>query len=199
MRNPLNGDSHHLDHLLPPQLGDLAVIEAELDQDLARVLAELRRAARNRAAAPAVGPYRELGVAALARATLLELWMRGRLARRHAEIDRHIVLFEQPLPFGRRLAAENCFQRRGQRIAIGTALGVAREALIGKLGHELYEVLPEVLFQYAERKALAVGRVEDIVHRKEMRSRVDLAIEAVAHRGQKKGRLEQRQIQVRAL
>src|SRR6202008_2092809 len=53
------------DRAFSSQLGDLAVIEAELDQDLARMLAQLRRAAADGAAAPAVGPHRELGIAAL--------------------------------------------------------------------------------------------------------------------------------------
>src|SRR5947209_15670763 len=61
------------------------------------------------------------------------------------------------------------------------------------------EVLPEVLFEDAERKALAVARLEDVVHRKDVRLGIDLRIEAVAHRREEEGAFEQRQIEIRAL
>src|SRR5687767_13641633 len=80
---PSSAPSHRC---APPESGDLAVVEAELHQDLARVLAELRRAAADRAAAPAVGPDRELGVAALGRRALDELRMFRGFARSHGEI-----------------------------------------------------------------------------------------------------------------
>src|SRR5690349_18498667 len=70
------------------ECGDLAVAEAELRQDLPRVLAEARHAAADGAAGRAVGPHREAGVAALDRAALDELRMARRLARRDAQIHR---------------------------------------------------------------------------------------------------------------
>src|SRR4051812_8933614 len=82
-----------LDHrALFPELGNLAVIEAELDQDLARVLAEPGRAAANAPAPAAVRPHRELGMTALHRLALDELRVLRCLAWRDAKVHRHIVL-----------------------------------------------------------------------------------------------------------
>ena len=56
-----------------------------------------------------------------------------------------------------------------------------------------------MLFQNAERKALAVRGLEDVVHREEVRARIDSAIEAMAHGAHEEGGLEEREIEIRAL
>src|SRR5881396_3195014 len=82
---------------------------------------------------------------------------------------------------------------------MGAALGIGSEALILELRHEAHEVLPEMFLQYSQGETSAIRGLEDIVHREEMRTRVDRGIEAVAHGAEEERRLEQRQIQIRAL
>src|SRR5690242_2734734 len=163
------------------------------------MLAELRRAPRDGATSPPVRPYGELGVAALDRLALDELRVCHRLARRHAKIDRHIVLVAKAYPFRRALRAYHLLQPPRQFVAIRPAFCIVREARIGELGREAHEVLPEVLLQDAEREPLAIGGLEYIIHREKMRTRVDVWIEAVPHGAEKKSGLEERQIKIRAL
>src|SRR5258706_13147227 len=56
-----------------------------------------------------------------------------------------------------------------------------------------------MLFEDAECKALAVLRLEHVVHREEVRTRIDLGIEAVAHGGPEERRLEERQVELASL
>src|SRR5262245_38958990 len=73
-------------------LRDLGVVEAELDQDLARVLAEVGGAGAERAAAAAVCPDGEGGEAGADGFSLPELRVRHRrLGGRGAEVDRDVV------------------------------------------------------------------------------------------------------------
>src|SRR5581483_2639564 len=196
------GEVHQLvavtlsNHAFPLQLGDLAVVEAQLNEDLARVLTEPRRASRDLTAAATVGPHRELGVAALGGVALLELRMFRRLGGRDAEIHGHVVLRAAAHPFRGRLAADHLRQATRELVAVRAPLGIAREALIRELRRKAQEVLPEVFFQDAKRQALAIRGLEHIVHREEMRARIDVAIEAVAHGGEEKGGLEERQIEI---
>src|SRR5262245_8859183 len=55
-----------------------------------------------------------------------------------------------------------------------------------------------MLFENPERQALAVARLENIVYRKEVRARIDVLVQAVAHRRPEARRLEERQAQARA-
>src|SRR6478752_4225014 len=89
--------------LLFPELRNLGVVEAELHQDLPRVLAQPRGALANAASAAAVRPDRKLCMSPFGGFALDELWMLHRLARRDAQVDRYIALVAQTQPFGRRL------------------------------------------------------------------------------------------------
>src|SRR5262245_58491012 len=84
---------------MPHQVSNVGIVEAELDEDLARVLAELRHAAPDAAAARTVGPHRKHREAARHGMPLLELRIALRLARRDAEVYGDVVLFEQTDPF----------------------------------------------------------------------------------------------------
>src|SRR5205807_9842034 len=53
---------------------------------------------------------------------------------------------------------------------------------------------PEVLFEDAERQAPAVGAFENVVDRKEVRARIDIRVEAVAHRRPEEPGFEERDI-----
>ena len=116
--------------------------------------------------------------------------MRRGFRRRHAQVRRDVILLEHPDPLRSGLSPQHFFQFLGQRIAIGTPLCIAHKALVVQLRDQAHEVLPEVLFQDAERQALAVGGFEDIVHRKKVCARIDLAIQAVAHGAQEECRFE---------
>src|SRR5258706_1156044 len=150
------------------------------------MLAQLRRPMPDGACAAAVCPDRKLGMPALRRLALDELWMPGRLARRDAEIDRHVFLVAQAQPFGRRPGLEDALELARQLIAVRAALRIGCEALLRELGCELGEVFPEMLLEDVEREALTVGGLEDIVHREEVRAGIDFRIQAVPHGGEKK-------------
>src|SRR5882762_11680467 len=83
---------------IPHHSGDLRIVEAKLDQDLPRVLAELRRARSDAPAAPAVGPNRELRIPALHGLPFPQVLKLRGFARLEAEIERHVVLFQEPDP-----------------------------------------------------------------------------------------------------
>src|SRR5207247_133367 len=176
--------------------GDFRIVEAELDQDFPRVLAKARHAAADLAAATPIRPDGKLGEASFHRLPLLQMDELRGLAGLEAEIERHVVLFQQTDPVLRRPGKENVLQQFRQRIAVHTAFLIAGKALVGKLRDDADEVLPEVLFEDAERQAPAVRGLEDVVDREEMRSRIDVRVEAVAPRGHETRRLEQRTIQV---
>src|SRR6185437_7421918 len=106
------------DHVFLHQRGDLAVVEAELDEDLAGVLAELRRPAADGPAARAVRPDRELRVAALERLALDELRMPRRLAGGDAEIHRDVVRLAKLHPLGGAFPLEDLLEKRGKRVPV---------------------------------------------------------------------------------
>src|SRR5580765_1909282 len=139
---------------IPHHVSDAAVVEAELDQDLARVLAEFGHVAAQLAAAAAVGEHREGGEVAARRFPLPHLRQPGRLRGREAEVDGHVVRLAKLDPLRGALLLEGLLQQRGERIAVRTPASVGLETFIAELGHELYEVLPEMLFQHAEREPL---------------------------------------------
>jgi len=62
--------------------------------------------------------------------------------------------------------------RAEKRIAVHAPLLIGGKALVGKLRDDADEVLPEVLFEDAERQALAVRGREDVVDREEVRARM---------------------------
>src|SRR5437879_12437412 len=78
--------------------GDFRIVEAQFDQDLSRVLAELRRARPDAPARPAIGPHRELRIPALDGLPLLQVLKLRGFAGLEAPIERHVVLFAQAAP-----------------------------------------------------------------------------------------------------
>src|SRR5258706_6050980 len=121
------------------------------------MLAELRRAMADAACTAAVCPDRKLRMPPFGGLALHELRMLRRLARRHAEVDRHVVLVAQAQPLDRGPGLQHALELARQRIAIGAALRIGGEALIAELGNDAHEVQPEMLFQNAEREPLAIG------------------------------------------
>jgi hypothetical protein len=87
----------------------------------------------------------------------------------------------------------------GKQIAMPSAQRIGGEALVVELGCEPHEVLPEMLLQNAEGEALAVLGLEHIVHREDVRARIDVGIQAVAHCRPEEGALEERKIEICAL
>src|SRR3954466_7389234 len=121
------------------------------------MLAELRRAMPDAACTAAVCPERELGVAPLGCLALGELRVLGRLARRDAQVDRHVIFVAQAQPFGGGLCLEYALQLARQRITVRPALRVAAKSIVAQRRHDAHEVLPEMLFQDTEREPLAIG------------------------------------------
>src|SRR5437879_12349122 len=74
--------------------GDFRVVEAKLDQNFPRVLAELRRARPDAPAPTAIGPHRELRIPALDGLPLLQVLKLRGFAGLEAGIGRQDVLFE---------------------------------------------------------------------------------------------------------
>src|SRR5947209_15464182 len=109
------------------------------------------------------------------------------------------MLLEQAQPFGGRLSPNHVLEPARELIAMRAPRPIGGEALVSKLRRELDEVLPEVLLQDAERQALAIGGLEDVVHRKEMRARIGVALEAMAHGAEEERRLDEGQIEISAL
>ena len=60
------------------------------------------------------------------------------------------------------------------------------------------EIVPEVLFHDAEDQRAAVGGLEQIVHRPDMRARIGILTYAVAQRGAEQSRFVKAQVQLGA-
>src|SRR5712671_1296622 len=161
------------------------------------MLAELRHAGAQRPAALAVGKDRKGGVTVGGSLSFDELLVvNGGLRRRRAKIDRDVVCLQQRDPFGGGPLLHRSGKFPRQSVAVRAALLIARVSVVLEAGDGLPEVLPEVLFQDAQRKAPAVRALEDVVHREDVRARIDLRLQAVAHRGPEEARLEEGYIEV---
>ena len=109
--------------------------------------------------------------------------------RREVE-SRLVAIFERKLidadPLGPDVVAlvdslRDLTMRGGKRFR--PALLVAREHAGVEPGNDLAEVLPEMLFEDAQREALAVLAFEDVVHREDMCLRIDRRVEAMFAQG----------------
>src|SRR5438876_5469214 len=127
--------------------GDFRVVEAELDQDFPRVLAKLRRARPDAPAPPAIGPHRELRIPALDGLPLLQVLKLLGFAGLEAEIERHVVLFEQPDPLLRGPSAHRLGKNPRKLVAVLAPRGITREGHAIQFRNQGYEVLPEVLLE----------------------------------------------------
>src|SRR2546422_1520545 len=75
--------------------GDFRIVEAKLDQNFPRVLAELRGARSDAPTPLAIGPHRKLRITALDGLPLLQVLKLRGFAGLEAEIERHVVLFQE--------------------------------------------------------------------------------------------------------
>src|SRR3954470_7473661 len=121
-----------------PELGDLGVVEAELDQDLARMLAERRRAAPQLAAAPAVREDRKGGEAFARGFACQQLLVAARsFSGGYAKVDGDIVLLEKLDPLFCTFFFDFRREHFGQYIAVRAPLRIRRKLFSVKTRHDL--------------------------------------------------------------
>src|SRR3989441_1603713 len=130
-----------------PHCGDFRIVEAKLDQNFPRMLAKARHAAADLAPATPVRPDGKLGEAAFHRLPLLQMGELRGLAGLEAEIERHVVLFEQPDPLLRGPLAHRLGKNPRKLVAVLAPRGITREGHAIQFRNQGHEVLPEMLLE----------------------------------------------------